>query len=443
MVRLAMMGRKALSASPVRDGKDGKQGITTTIIKTEKGQNGKDGEVGKQGAPCVDGKDITRIVYQNGQDGENGQGGKHVVATLDDGLKFAGDNASTTVAKKLNETLQIRGDGTYDKDKKTVADDGNIKTSVEDGTIKVALSDKINLHQDGSLTVGGDTQDGSTDSKDPIVIKHFDDKTLDMITGVDKDGKPISANKKDAAGDYVTGLDNKDWNVESPTYVSGRAATEDQLKTISDAVKEASTTAGKHTVVTVEGGKDAGTTDYNGENLKLKVTDTAGQKTYDLKLSDKLNLGTVGKDGEKGTDGSIGLKGADGKSSIGLNGKDGISVIGKDGKNGVSITGSNGLNGKDGIDGKIAIGTPGKDAVSISGHNGEGHIGLTGPKGTDGKNAGIDISTALGTATLDPTKNEQSKAQDKVDPADKASRIQYESTVTAEDGTTKTITHAA
>lgn len=404
-----MMGRKALSASPVRDGKDGKQGITTTIIKTEKGQNGKDGEVGKQGAPCVDGKDITRIVYQNGQDGENGQGGKHVVATLDDGLKFAGDNASTTVAKKLNETLQIRGDGTYDKDKKTVADDGNIKTSVEDGTIKVALSDKINLHQDGSLTVGGDTQDGSTDSKDPIVIKHFDDKTLDMITGVDKDGKPISANKKDAAGDYVTGLDNKDWNVESPTYVSGRAATEDQLKTISDAVKEASTTAGKHTVVTVEGGKDAGTTDYNGENLKLKVTDTAGQKTYDLKLSDKLNLGTVGKDG----------------------------------KNGVSITGSNGLNGKDGIDGKIAIGTPGKDAVSISGHNGEGHIGLTGPKGTDGKNAGIDISTALGTATLDPTKNEQSKAQDKVDPADKASRIQYESTVTAEDGTTKTITHAA
>lgn len=88
-----------------KDGKDGKQGITTTIIKTEKGQNGKDGEVGKQGAPGVDGKDITRIVYQNGQDGENGQGGKHVVATLDDGLKFAGDNASTTVAKKLNETL--------------------------------------------------------------------------------------------------------------------------------------------------------------------------------------------------------------------------------------------------------------------------------------------------------------------------------------------------
>lgn len=395
------------------DGKNGKQGITTTIIKTEKGQNGKDGEVGKQGAPGVDGKDITRIVYQNGQDGENGQGGKHVVATLDDGLKFVGDDGTATpVTKKLNDTLQIRGDGTYDATTKT--NSGNIQTSVEDGTIKVALNDKINLHQDGSLTVGGDKNGDAANGQDPIVIKHFDDKTLDMITGVDKDGKPTTS-KEGKAGDYVTGLDNKDWDVSNPTYVSGRAATEDQLKEVSNAVTKATETAGKHTVVTVEGGKDAGTTNYNGENLKLKVTDTAGQKTYDLKLNDNLSLGTVGKDGEKGTDGSIGLKGADGKSSIGLNGKDGISVIGKDGKNGVSITGSNGLNGKDGIDGKIAIGTPGKDgqpgkdAVSISGQNGEGHIGLTGPAGKDGKDASADIHVKNGQVGVDGTDGNNGK----------------------------------
>ena len=389
------------------DGKNGKQGITTTIIKTEKGQNGKDGEVGKQGAPGVDGKDITRIVYQNGQDGENGQGGKHVVATLDDGLKFVGDDGTATpVTKKLNDTLQIRGDGTYDATTKT--NSGNIQTSVEDGTIKVALNDKINLHQDGSLTVGGDKNGDAANGQDPIVIKHFDDKTLDMITGVDKDGKPTTS-KEGKAGDYVTGLDNKDWNVDKPEYVSGRAATEDQLKEVSNAVTKATETAGKHTVVTVEGGKDAGTTNYNGENLKLKVTDTAGQKTYDLKLNDNLSLGTVGKDGEKGTDGSIGLKGADGKSSIGLNGRDGISVIGKDGKNGVSITGSNGLNGKDGIDGKIAIGTPGKDAVSISGQDGEGHIGLTGPAGKDGKDASADIHVKNGQIGVDGTDGNNGK----------------------------------
>lgn len=379
-------------------GKDGKQGYSTTIIKTEKGQPGADG---KNGKPGVDDTDITRIVYTD-KDGSNPQ----TVATLGDGLKFAGDDISKTVDKKLNDTLQIRGDGSYDKTTQKTKEDGNIQVSADTdtGTIKVALNKNINLKQNGSLTVGGDTQDGSTTGQDPIIIKHFDAGDL-TVKGTDKDDKTPQSK----AGDYVTGLDNKDWDVDHPTYVSGRAATEDQLKEVSNAVTKATETAGKHTVVTVEGGKDAGTTDYNGENLKLKVTDTADQKTYDLKLNDNLSLGTIGKDGEKGTDGSIGLKGADGKSSIGLNGRDGISVIGKDGKNGVSITGSNGLNGKDGIDGKIAIGTPGKDAVSISGQNGEGHIGLTGPAGKDGKDASADIHVKNGQVGVDGTDGNNGK----------------------------------
>ena len=361
-------------------GKDGKQGYSTTIIKTEKGQPGADG---KNGKPGVDDTDITRIVYTD-KDGSNPQ----TVATLGDGLKFAGDDISKTVDKKLNDTLQIRGDGSYDKTTQKTKEDGNIQVSADTdtGTIKVALNKNINLKQNGSLTVGGDTQDGSTTGQDPIIIKHFDAGDL-TVKGTDKDDKTPQSK----AGDYVTGLDNKDWDVDHPTYVSGRAATEDQLKEVSNAVTKATETAGKHTVVTVEGGKDAGTTDYNGENLKLKVTDTADQKTYDLKLNDNLSLGTIGKDGEKGTDGSIGLKGADGKSSIGLNGRDGISVIGKDGKNGVSITGSNGLNGKDGIDGKIAIGTPGKDGKDASAdiHVKNGQVGVDGTDGNNGKD-GMD-----------------------------------------------------
>ena len=479
-------------------GKDGKDGNAGVSITGPNGKDGKDGVDGKVGIAGKDGKDAVSIAGRDGighigltgQKGEDGKDGvfndlstilgtatldpakneqsksndtvsaddkssriqyqttvtdkdgntktviTHEVATMDDGLKFAGDDVNTTVDKKLNDTLQIRGDGTYNA--ATKKSDGNIQTSVESGTIKVALNKDINLKQDGSLTIGGDKQDDSTESKDPIVIKHFDGKTLDVITGVDKEGKPIIA-KVNKAGDYVTGLDNKNWNVDKPEYVSGRAATEDQLKTISDAVKEAATTAGKHTVITVENGKAAGTTDYNGENLKLKVTDEDGQKTYDLKLNDKV---TLGKDG---VDGTVGLKGADGKSSIGLNGKDGISVIGTDGKNGVSITGSNGLNGENGIDGKIAIGTPGKDgqpgkdAVSISGKDGVGHIGLTGQKGADGKDGAFtDLSTILGTATLDRNQNE---VKDKDSTKDKASRIQYQTTVTTEDGKTKTITH--
>ena len=474
-------------------GQDGKDGVTISAVNGKDGSEGHIGLVGPKGPKGADGKDgqnaSADIHVKNGQvgvDGTDGHGGKdgmdrvvyedhngvtHEVATMGDGLKFAGDDMSKTVDKKLNETLQIRGDGTYDKNNDTVAEDGNIKTSVDNGAVKISLSDKINLHQDGSLTVGGDKKDGSTTVDDPIVIKHFDDKTLDMITGVDKDGKPISANKKAAAGDYVTGLDNKDWNVDSPTYVSGRAATEDQLKKVSDAVNSAAATAGKHTVVTVNDNKDDKDTKaeagkgafgaYAGAdkgNLLIAAKDDNGQMTYNIKLNDQLAIGqkdTDGHDGQPGTAGKDGkvtvetkggttvVIGHDGKP--GKDGKDGLFVTGKDGadgKSGVSITGPNGAAGTDGVDGKVGIaGKDGNDAVSISGKDGVGHIGLTGPKGADGKNAGIDISTALGTATLDSTKNEQSKAQDKVDSADKASRIQYESTVTAGDGTTKTITH--
>ena len=39
-------------------------------------------------------------------------------------------------------------------------------------------------------------------------------------------------------GNYVTGLDNKSWSIDNPTIASGRAATEDQLKTVSDEVKK-------------------------------------------------------------------------------------------------------------------------------------------------------------------------------------------------------------
>ena len=39
-----------------------------------------------------------------------------------------------------------------------------------------------------------------------------------------------------ANGNFVTGLDNKSWNADNPQAVSGRAATEDQLKSVNDKV---------------------------------------------------------------------------------------------------------------------------------------------------------------------------------------------------------------
>ena len=461
-------------------GKDGKDGVTISVSNGKDGKDGSEGHIGLTGPAGKDGKDASADIHvkngQNGVDGTDGNNGKdgmdrvvyedhngksHEVATMDDGLKFAGDDVNTTVAKKLNETLQIRGDGTYDKDKNTVADDGNIKTSVDNGAVKVSLSDKINLHQDGYLTVGGDKQDGSTTGNDPIVIKHFDDKTLDVITGVDKEGKPISANKKATAGDYATGLDNKDWNVDKPEYVSGRAATEDQLKTISDAVNKAASTAGMHTVVTVNDKDSSETTasvgtdgkygtysDSTKGNLLIAAKNENGKTTYNIKLNDQLAIGQKGEPGVPGKDGKDGkvtvetkggttvVIGHDGKD--GDNGKDGLFVTGKDGKDGKSGVSITGPNGADGVDGKVGIaGKDGKDAVSIAGKDGVGHIGLTGPKGekgadgTPGKDGiSIDITTDLKTATLDDGKNVKTVIKDKdgkETTITQAPRIQYES----------------
>lgn len=423
---------------------NGKEGITTTIIRTEKGQPGKDGVNGK---PGVDGTDITRIVYQNSQDSQDGTDGKdtHTVATLDDGLKFAGDDgqndASKVITKKLNERLDIVGKAKGDL---THANIGVTKD--DNGKLYIQLAKHVNL-DDGTLQAG--------DAK----IGHFTNTELTTNKG----NHPVD-------GSYTIGLSNKDWSVTDPDYVSGRAATEDQLVKVSEAINNAATAAGKRTVVTVNDKSNPATADpganaygeYNTQNGNLMIAamrDSDGAMTYNIKLNDQLAIGQKGEPGVAGKDGKDGkvtvetkggttvVIGHDGQD--GEDGKDGISVIGKDGQNGVSIIGSNGLDGKDGIDGKISIGTPGKDgqpgkdAVSISGQNGIGHIGLTGQKGEDGKDGVFtDLSTTLGTATLDPAKNEQSKSADKVNADDKSSRIQYQTTVTDKDGKTKTvITH--
>ena len=306
-------------------GEDGKEGITTTIIRTEKGQPGADG---KNGKPGVDGTDITRIVYQNGQDGTDGKD-THTVATLDDGLKFAGDDGQNddtkVINKKLNERLDIVGKAQGD------LTDANIGvTTDENGKLYIQLAKHVNL-DDGTLQAG--------DAK----IGKFTNTELTTNKG----NHPVD-------GSYTIGLDNKDWNVDSPDYVSGRAATEDQLAKVSEAITNATTAAGKRTVVTVNDKSDPATADpgtntygeYDKKNGNLMIAaerDSDGLMTYNIKLNDKLSLGKDGTDGQEGT--------------IGLTGKDGLP--GADGKQGYSTTiikTEKGQAGKDGKTGKENLG---------------------------------------------------------------------------------------
>ncbi len=153
------------------DGKDGKDGVDGKIgVNGKDGSavviNGKDGSIGLNGKDGKDGLTIKGANGQDGVDGKNGKDGmtrivyedknnnKHEVATTDDGMKYAGDDAqgadkSKVIAKKLNQTLDITGGA--DSTKLT---DNNIGVNNVDGKLKVQLSKEVNLTPAGSLTIG-------------------------------------------------------------------------------------------------------------------------------------------------------------------------------------------------------------------------------------------------------------------------------------------------
>ena len=372
-------------------GKDGKDGVTITGkdgvdgvdgAEGHIGLNGKDGMVDiwtKPGKPGVDGKDgetMTRIVYK-GTDGKEHQG-----ATLDDGLKFAGDDGQNddtkVINKKLNERLDIVGKAQGD------LTDANIGVTKDDnGKLYIQLAKHVNLDDDGTLQAG--------DAK----IGHFTNTELTTNQG-----------NHPADGSYTIGLGNKDWNVDSPDYVSGRAATEDQLAKVSEAITNASTAAGKRTVVTVNDKSNPAVAEpganaygeYDSQNGNLMIAakrDSDGLMTYNIKLNDNLTIGQKGADGQDGKDGKDGkftVETSKGTTVVighdGEPGKDGISVKGQDGKDGVTLSVTNGKDGKDGS---------------------EGHIGLTGPAGKDGKDASADIHVKNGQNGVDGTDGNDGK----------------------------------
>ena len=113
----------------------------------------------------------------------------------------------------------------------------------------------------------------------------------DQVVKVEGDN-PISL---DGKGGYVTGLQNKDWDITNPTIVSGRAATEDQLKKVSDGfnntIKLAGNTGNTDTQkLSKDGGLSFGVVGANnGQYIKTTAsgTDVVADLSDDAKA--KLN----------------------------------------------------------------------------------------------------------------------------------------------------------
>ena len=324
------------------NGKDGKDGLT---IRGEKGQDGVDGKNGTNG--------ITRIVY------EDHNNDKHEVATLDDGMKYAGDDAQGTdkskvIAKKLNETMDVVGGA--DKSKLT---DNNIGVNNVDGKLKVQLSKEVNLTPSGSLTIGDTVvnNNGLTISGGPSIIKTGINAGNLNITNVKagvNDTDAVNVKQLKDARTVVTSNDNsvtvnKTENGNQVTYdlhvAPGAAQSVWNVKSTGNTTADSETTA-----KTISDGKTVEMA--AGKNLTVKQTSNNDGAKVEFDLANDIKIGNDGKDGKDGVDGKIGVNGKDG-SSVVINGKDGsIGLNGKDGKDGLTMKGEKGqpgLNGKDGI----------------------------------------------------------------------------------------------
>lgn len=461
-----------------KDGANGKDGVTITGPNGAKGEDGKVGITGKDGKDAVsiagkdgvghigltgpkgadgsDGKSIDistkdgtqtlvnqepgtdksqRIVYTpKDKDGNpiKGKDGKDIVrevATMDDGLKFAGDDGQTddskVIAKKLNQKVDIVGGA--DKTKLT---ENNIGVNNKDGKLNVQLSKDINLTDAGSIKFGDDLtinnngltiKDGpsitktgidggnkqiknvaeGTEDNDAVTVKQLKDSKTALVngknttvTGTGTSVDPYKVNVEGALTD-ITSITNKDGNgkvefaADQVVNVAGDNPIKLDAKTgditgLTNKTIDGSDFATKGRAATEEQLKATG--DQITNNLTKKGLNFGAQsgEVIHKNLGDQLDIvgeGTKADDRYDAT--NIKTMTKDGKVVVGL---------AKDLTADNVTVGQKGENGKDGVDGQIGVN--GKDGSGVAINGKDGSIGL---KGKDGENA-VTIKTAEGPA---------------------------------------------
>lgn len=318
----------------------------------------------------------------------------HTVATLEDGLQFSGDNGNA-IDTKLNKKVTIKGGAKtanlVDSSDTTKNNNIGVTTSTDDnGNTTLSLQLAKNITGLNTVTAG-------------TVVMGYQTVT--------------SKGNVSSTGNYVTGLDNKAW--DGTDYVSGRAATEDQLKKVSDSIQTSVNSAqfgitaggladgGDVTVkknlgesiriygdAPVTNEKNDGSGDFwdrSKANILTKVKkDHDGNDYVSVELQDHLEVGThAGKDTDDkavaGVDGSMQFKGASAKE--------------------VNITGDTG----------IALSDHGNQTAALRQDNGAGYLDMTGT--TAGTKAAVSVHTgAKNLAKQDQTRltytDQDSKAHD-------------------------------
>lgn len=341
----------------------------TLTVQLDRDLNSHTMTLGKAGAPGVDGE--TGILKINGQnkDGsispvsikatyadttqdntttlktamsrityDGGNGHSHTVATLEDGLQLSGDNGETANTT-LNKKVTIKG--------------GVAKDKLVDNTTDPKKNNNIGV-------IASQDSDGNTTLSLQLAKDIAGLNTVTAGTVVMGNQKVISKGNVSSTGNYVTGLENTTW--DGKDYVSGRAATEDQLKQVSDSIRD---TVGESTFALTAGGQgeatDATITKKVGESIRIfgdapkvsgggdgdgwdrskaniltKVKKDNNRDEYiSIELQDHLEVGThAGKDTDgkdvAGVDGSMQFKGASAKE-VNITGDSGITLSDGDG----------------------------------------------------------------------------------------------------------------
>lgn len=273
-------------------------------------------------------KAMSRITYKGGNNNT------HTVATLEDGLQLAGDNGNA-IDTTLNKKVTLKGGA-------KTADLVDSSDSTKNNNIGVTTSTDNDGNTVLSLQLAKDITGLHTVKAGMVVMGN---QTV------------VNSNQTNETGNYVKGLSNKDWN---GTYVSGRAATEDQLKKVNDSITQvlgsgtfAITAGGRGEAVdaTIEQNlgsairifgdapvtneKNDGSGDFwdrSKANILTKVKKDHNNEDYvSVELQDHLEVGVHG-DGKtiEGTDGSMQFKGASAKE-VNITGDTGIALSDSDG----------------------------------------------------------------------------------------------------------------
>ena len=372
---------KNLKAESVKVGKDGKDGVSLTgpdaangtngkVAVTDKngkdavsmsgkdgvghiGLTGKDGRsadiIADKGAADVNGNEITRIKYQD----ENGT--THQVATKDDGMAYGGDSG-TTIKKKLNEQLDIKGGVTNESE----LTENNIGVISKNNILNVRLAKNLKGLDSITFNNGNNGANGKTVvNGEGMTVQ---DKDGNPLTAITKDGVKIT-NGPSMTKDGIDAAGNKITNVADGTNPKD-AVNKSQL----DKAAAAATTT-----VTA------------GNNVQVdKTTNADGSTNYKVGLKDQVTMGTdptkqIAMDGTTGT-----IKAGD---KVTIDGNKGTIKAGDkveiDGDKGTIKAGNVAI---DGTNGTIKAG----DKVTIDGKDGKIAAGKVSVDGKDGHVTGLE-----------------------------------------------------